>query len=263
MFQHLNFGKWLTLFLLCTVGGKFLSASTIRVAGVINQSTQDGTGPAVNNSTLNEIMDGNTFSIILDFQGFTSQPGTYELVDPVLTFTVPDAGSVESDFNLVVLTVMSSNGFDQLSLLACLNTGSGCDQGNELDLNFDIPSNLLNGVNVAAQATPGLLPLDLLEDDGVTDIQGSVTTFSNPAGTDSPEPSAFLLFCAGVLTLGLGRFCPRTATAPFQRSARSSQAHLAPAFKMMNPRTIERQPANTLTKEYSIRYPIVSAGKST
>jgi hypothetical protein len=210
MFQHLNFGKWLTVFLLCTVGGKFLSAGTIRVAGVINQSTQDGTGPAVNNSTLNEIMDGNTFSIVLDFLGSITQPGTYELVDPVLTFTVPDAGSVESGFGLVDLTVTLSNSFDQLSLFACLNMGSGCNQGNELDLNFEIPSNLLNGLNVAAQATPGLLSLDLLEDDGVTDIHGSVTTFSNQPGTDSPEPSAFLLFCAGVLALRLGRFRPRT-----------------------------------------------------
>jgi hypothetical protein len=209
MFQHLNFRKWLTVFLLCTAVGRSLSAGTIMVAGVINQSTQDGTGPAVDNSTLNEIMDGNTFSIFLDFQGSITQPGTYELVDPDVTFTVRDANSVESDFGLVDLTVTSSSGFDQLSLFACLNTGSGCNQGNELDLNFMIPSNLLNGLNVAAQAIPGLLPLDLLEDDGVTDIQGSVTTLSNSPGTDSPEPSPLLLFCAGVLALRLGRFRPR------------------------------------------------------
>jgi hypothetical protein len=70
--------------------------------------------------------------------------------------------------------------------LACLTTGSGCPLGNQLDANFSIVAGGLNSQNVAATGM-GLAPLDLLEDDGVTDIHGSVTSYSQTA---VPEPSS-------------------------------------------------------------------------
>jgi hypothetical protein len=66
--------------------------------------------------------------------------------------------------------------------------------GNQLDGNFSIAAAGLNSQNVAATGM-GLAPLDLLEDDGVTDIHGSVTSYSETA---VPEPSS-LVIMAGVL----------------------------------------------------------------
>jgi hypothetical protein len=37
-----------------------LHADTLTIGGAINQSTQDGTGPAVNNPSLNNISDGDS-----------------------------------------------------------------------------------------------------------------------------------------------------------------------------------------------------------
>jgi hypothetical protein len=69
---------------------------------------------------------------------------------------------------------------------------------------FAIPIAGLNAQNVSAQTVPGVLPLDLLEDDGVTDIHGSVSTYSytgSGTGTVVPEPSEFLPACLGLAGL--------------------------------------------------------------
>src|SRR5262245_33514772 len=57
------------------------SAATITISGSITQSTQDGTGPAVNNPSLNNIQDGQAYLITAIFPGPVTAPGTYAPVE--------------------------------------------------------------------------------------------------------------------------------------------------------------------------------------
>src|SRR5271157_621757 len=179
-------------FLVCAAVCGFANmalADSITFGGVITQSTQDGTGPAVNNPSLNNIRDGDAYSVTLSFVGQITSLGTYDLTGSNLVFLTNSA--LEASFHFISLTVSADGSFDDISLLGCLTTGSGCNLGNELAANFRIPSGSLNSQNVAAQGIPNLNPsLDLLEDDGVTDIQGSVTTYSY---SPIPEPSTVAL----------------------------------------------------------------------
>ena len=169
------------------------SADQIVFGGLITQSTQDGTGPAVNNPALNHILDGDVYDVTLGFAGSITSPGTYTLTGATLLFSDLSAPATEGSFSSASLSVVTDGGFYDLSLLGCLSTGSGCLLGNELAANFQIPMAGLNSTNVAAHAIPGLSPsLDLLEDDGVTDIQGSVTKYSYSGATATPEPSAIV-----------------------------------------------------------------------
>jgi hypothetical protein len=189
-----KFGPWLVAAMLCGANLTALHADTMTFSGTINQSIQDGTGPAVNNPALNNIPDGASYTVSLTFNGSIHSPGFYDLLDFDAAFT--SGGALENNFNSASVIVTQSGGFDQINALLCLASGSGCNQGNELGLSFMIPVAQLNGDNVSAQQIPGLLPLDLLEDDGVTDIQGSLTNYSySPPGTVSavPEPSSILL----------------------------------------------------------------------
>ena len=180
-------------------------ADTITVGGTITQSTADGTGPAVNNPDLNNIADGDAFTVVLGFTGAISGTGTFSLTS--LTFSDPAAPANESafDFTMSSLTITANAGVDTISLLGCLTTGSACDQGNQLDLYFTIPAADLNSQNVTASGVPSITPLDLLEDDGVTDIHGTVATYSyTPAQvTGVPEPGSLVLLGFGLLVLGL------------------------------------------------------------
>lgn len=184
---------WLALALFAIAAAAPLRADVIRFGGAINQSVQDGTGPAVNNPGLNNILDGAAFTVDIAFQGAITAPGTYQLTSAL--FSVASAGVTESDFDSASLTVLSlGGGLDELSLFACLSTGSGCNQGNELAMSLLIPAAQLNSATALPFAVSGLLPLDLLEDDGVTDIHGSIAQYSYtpPAGT--PEPATFCEF---------------------------------------------------------------------
>jgi hypothetical protein len=181
-----------------------LYADTLTVGGIINQSTQDGTGPAVNNPSLNNISDGSSFVVGLSFVGSIPSPGTYQLIGPSLFFSVAADGALENNFDSVSVTVATAGSFDQISILACLTTGSGCNQGNELALDFMIASVDLNSQNAVAQGILNLLPLDLLEDDGVTDIHGSITDYSYTSVSPVPEPSAFAIAVSGLLVMALG-----------------------------------------------------------
>ena len=183
-----------------------LYADTLFIGGTINQATQDGTGPAGNNPSLNSILDGALYSVELSFAGSIASPGTYDLSGSNLLFTANAAS--ESSFDSVSLTVAQTGTSDQLTLFACLTTGSGCNQGNELDLSLMIPAASLNSQNVVAQAIPNLPPLDLLEDDGVTDIQGSVTSYSY---SQTPEPAVTALVGAGLIAVGLIRLIKKGA----------------------------------------------------
>lgn len=172
-------------------------ADTVSFFGVITQSTQNGTGPAVINPSLNNIANGDAYSVTLDFGGSIAGPGTYDLTGGFLLFSDPTALATEVQFGAISLTVTANGGLDNISLLGCLTTGSGCLFGNQLNANFSIPSANLFSQNAVAQPTPGLSPsFQLLEDDGVTDIQGSVTTFSSV-----PEPASVLLLCACLVLL--------------------------------------------------------------
>jgi hypothetical protein len=165
-------------------------ADTISFSGSISQSTSDGTGPAVNNPDLNDIQDGDLFTVTLDFAGSINAPGTYPLAGFSLLFEDSSSPVAESSFDSVSVSVISDGSFYDFSMLACLTTGTDCLTGNSLSAFFQIPVAGLNAQNVAAQAAYGIAPLDLLEDDGVTDMQGSVSSYSYV-----PEPSALLPLC--------------------------------------------------------------------
>lgn len=179
-----------------------LHADTITIGGIINQSTQDGTGPATSNAGLNSIMDGDDFSVSLNFARSISSAGTFDLTGSKVLFSVPAANATEDSFDAISLTVANSGTSAQFSLLACL-AGAACNQGNELDLNFTIPFANLNSLNVTAQGIPNLLPLDLLEDDGITDIHGSIGTYSYAPPSAVPEPSELAMLVSGAVTLVL------------------------------------------------------------
>lgn len=167
------------------------TADTITITGVITQSTTDGTGPATSNPSLDAILDGDAYSVTIGFAGSITAPGTYSLISPTILFSDPSAPASESSFGSASLSISSNGSFYALSLLGCLTTGGGCLVGNELDLNFLIPTAGLNAKNVATLPIFGILPLDLLEDDGVTDIHGSVTEYSYAgAAAAVPEPGS-------------------------------------------------------------------------
>src|SRR5947208_15060131 len=98
------------------------AASTISFGGNIIQSTQDGTGPAMNNPSLNNIQDLQAYSVTLAFVGSITAPGMYDLTGSSLTFSVPAAPAMESSFGTISLTITANGGFDDLSLLGCLTT---------------------------------------------------------------------------------------------------------------------------------------------
>src|SRR5579871_3901764 len=98
-------------------------ASTISFSGTITQSTQDGTGPAVNNPSLNNIHDLQGYTVTLVFPGTITAPGTYDLTGSSLTFNDPSAPASEALFSSISLTITANAGFDEFSLLACLTTG--------------------------------------------------------------------------------------------------------------------------------------------
>jgi hypothetical protein len=200
--RSFRFGLLLIVVLLFMVSVTPVRADTLTIGGVINQSVQDGTGPAENNPDLNHISDGDFYTVSFSFTGSVTSPGLYQLTG--LSFSTA-GGVVEKDFSSGSLLIAQSGASSVFSLFGCLLTGSACNQGNELDLNFLIQSADLNANNAVPLAIAGLLPLDLLEDDGVTDIHGTVTRYSNSSVAAVPEPSSFLMLWSGAASLGLLR----------------------------------------------------------
>ncbi len=207
LFSRITSATWLGMIalLLGMACVPALHADTVTIDGTINQSTQDGTGPATNNPSLNDILHGASYTVDLSFAGSIASPGIYDLAGFSLLFSVPAAGAIEKSFDSVSMTVAKSGNFARFSVVACLATGSGCNQGNQLDLNFMIPSVDLNSQNVAAQVVPDILPLALMEDDGNTQILGSVATYSYTSGSPVPEPSAFVVVAPGLIAIALKR----------------------------------------------------------
>lgn len=196
---------WARLALAALMVGLFVSAALadeVTFSGVITQSTADGTGPAVNNPSLNNIADGDAYTVTLDFPGSITGAGTFNpLAGATMSFVDAAASATETAFDTISLSVITDGSFFDISLLGCLTTGSACNVGNFLAANFQIPAASLNAQNVPATAIVGLLPMELLEDDGVTDIHGSVTTYSYTGAAAVPEPAEFLPMCAGLAAM--------------------------------------------------------------
>ena len=183
----------LACLMLC-IGAAPATADTITINGQITQSTSDQTGPAVNNPSLNDIQDSQPYTLLLTFLGSITNPGLYSttggtLPGASLVFSVPAAPSTENSFGPISLSITANGSFDDVSLLGCLTTGSDCFAGNQLTANFRIPATDLNSLNVPATELDQPHPLDLLEDDSTTDIQGSITTYSYARVTAVPEPA--------------------------------------------------------------------------
>src|SRR5207244_13233092 len=104
----------ISILLAVTVGLHVTRGATITFGGNIIQSTQDGTGPAVNNPSLNNIQDLMPYTVTLGFAGSITAPGTYDLTG--LTFSVPAAPAMETSFGFISLTITTTAGFDDLSL---------------------------------------------------------------------------------------------------------------------------------------------------
>lgn len=179
-------------------------ADAVFFTGLITQSTQDGTGPAVNNPALNNISDGDPYTVNLSFDGSIQMPGTYLLSNFSLVFADATAGATESNFTSATVAITADGANYDFSLLGCLASGSGCVVGNELTAYFQIPAAALNLPASPASDVPGITPFDLLEDDGTTDIQGSVLTYSyvgsSTGASPVPEPSYAFPALAGLLS---------------------------------------------------------------
>ena len=170
-------------------------------------SPRSSGNPAQNNPALNSILSGDIYKVILDFKGSIHSPGTYRNFQPpdpcflsvagAACFIDASAGASETSFGAISLTITADlDGIhDDLSLLACLNTGGGCVFGNQLDASFQILAADLNSHNAPATGLDQPHPLDFLEDDGVTDIQGTVNAYSYTSGVPGPaavpEPSTW------------------------------------------------------------------------
>ena len=193
--------RWLFAGLMACAMTNVAAADVITFSGAITQSTSDGSGPAVNNSGLNNIQDGDAFTVTLDFLGSIGAPGTYLLSPFSLLFHDSTASVDESSFDSVSVSVLTDGSFFDISMLGCLTTGSGCTLGNELTANFQIPAASLQMQNVAATGLDPPHPLDLLEDDGITDIHGSVTTYSYSGVATVPEPAMLWPLCFSLALL--------------------------------------------------------------
>jgi hypothetical protein len=188
----------LVWFIVLAAGLGCAFADVITIGGAITQSTQQGS----NNLSLNNIQDGDSYTAVLDFSALGTSaitaPGVYDLTGASLIFSDPAALAMETSFGSITLVVTNAGPVDDVTLIGCLTTGTACNQGNSLSASFEIPTASLNAPNVAATGLDQPHPLDLLEDDGVTDIQGQIATYSY--NSTVPEPrSAFLL--SGALTV--------------------------------------------------------------
>lgn len=203
--RRVSFATLPALALVCLCPGN-AAADQITFSGVISQSTQNGTGPAVNNPSLNLILTGDAYSVTINFPGVITAPSPVplDLTGSMVTFVDTTVSVTESSFGLISLSVLANGANIDFSLLACLTTGSDCGVGNFLSANWRIPTADLNStVPVIAVGLDQLHPLDLLEDDGITDIQGTIDSYSYQFANPIPEPSSLVLTGLAMLA-GLG-----------------------------------------------------------
>lgn len=168
------------------------------IGGLISQSTADGTGPASNNPSLNNIQDLQPYLLTLQFSSVITGAGIFDLTGSSLAFDVAAAAASETRFGAISLTITPNGAVDELSLLACI-AAANCSGGNELTANFSIPAGSMFSANVTAFGLDQPHPLELLEDDGITDIQGSIASFSGNQASAVPEPSCYFLLAAAAI----------------------------------------------------------------
>jgi hypothetical protein len=128
---------------------------------------------------LNNIQDLQLYTLTLEIPTAISVPGIHNLAGSSLLLEVPDAPAEETAFDTITLSITSNVGIDEFSLSASI-VGEDCSTGNEATANFSIPDFGLNDSNVAAVGLDEPHPFELLEDDGVTNIQASIVTYSGP-----------------------------------------------------------------------------------
>jgi hypothetical protein len=197
-------GAWLVMTVLSAFASRGF-AGVITINGAITQAVSDGTGPAVNNPALNNIRDGDAFTVTLTFPGsiagVSSTP--YDLSGGTLQFLDTTRGVSETNFASISLSVIAAGAnLDNLSLLGCL-AGTDCSS-DFLTANFQIQDSALHSQNVAVTPLDQPHPLDLLEDGGVTDIHGVTTIYSytSTSTTPAPEPATMLLLGSAVAVAG-------------------------------------------------------------
>ena len=173
-------------------------ASTLTVGGTITQSTMDGTGPAIHTTSLNDILDGQSFEVTLVSAMPIDAPGFYNLTGASLAFSVPSAAASEGMFGATSLTLTQEGGYLDFSLYGCI-ADADCSIGNALSASFRIPAGSLGGNHVATTGLDEPHPFELLEDDGVTDLHGSISTYSNTALVTTPEPASSVLVGSALL----------------------------------------------------------------
>ena len=194
----------LVWFIVLAAGLSCAFADVITIGGAITQSTQDGT----NNQALNNIQVSDPFTVSLDFTGSgisaVTTPGLYDLTGANLMFSDPAVPATETSFGSITLVVTNAGSVDDVTLYGCLTTGTACNQGNSLSASFEIPAASLNAASVAATSLDQPHPLDLLEDDGVTDIQGQIATYSYSSSSSSssvPEPRSVVLLSGALIAM--------------------------------------------------------------
>jgi len=199
------------IFVVCCLA-VFVNADTITFSGTITQP-QDNTNPAANNPALSNILLGDAYSVTVELSGSITAAGFYDLTGSTLIFSDPVAPASESDFGTITLNVASNGIFYDISLLGCVNSGSGCAVGNQLSASFEILATDLNAFGASATGLDQPHPLDLLEDDGSTDIHASIDTYSYTRSTSQvPEPSSLVLIgsaLSGWVGQGIRRFAKR------------------------------------------------------
>src|SRR5260370_35543046 len=115
--------RWFGVGLTVCVFANVAAAATITFGGLITQSTPDGTGPAMNNLSLNNVKDLQAYTVTPIFPGSITIPGTYNLTGSSLKFNDPAAPASEMSFGSITLTITLNAGFDEFSRLGCLTSG--------------------------------------------------------------------------------------------------------------------------------------------
>jgi hypothetical protein len=163
------------------------SADTITLSGSLFSVSL---GPSIFNPSLNSAQFGDEFMLQFTVVPSLAGPGVYSMTGA--SFTDVTASASETAIQSGTLSVSAAGSDLVFSGFACVQSGS-CSTGNELDLNFSIPQSLLIS-SASTMSVFGLKDFELLEDDGATDLIGSLTRYQA-----IPEPSSALLIVSGII----------------------------------------------------------------